>query len=806
MVDLLRDFRFGFRMLIRHPTVTVISLLTLALGIGASTAVFSVVDSTLLTPLPFDESHNLVRLFATKPADGYSTMTISVPNFRDWQEQNSSLEVSGIYGRQAVTVTGQDHPDKLRAIRASADVLQVLRVQPAIGRSYDSSSDRPDAARVVLLSDATWQGRFGGDPEIVGTLVQIDDVPHEVLGVLPPEISEAMGRFDIWTPFIYGQITEIRSNRYFAAIARLRAGVTAAEADHDLAAIGERLAEAYPEENRGHGVTVMPLTEVLVRQQARSMLFALCAAVGFVLLIACVNIANLLLATAGSREREFAVRTALGAGPRRLARQLLTESALLTLFGGALGVLVAFWSVDILTAGLEATVGRVAQTAVDGRALGFTLLVLGLTSIGIGLPVALRASNSRFTDMIQESSRSVLGGPRQAIRRDALVAIQVALALSLLIGAGLTIRSLMTLKAVDPGFDTGNLLTMRVSLTDERYPSEGEKQNFFSRASREISSLPGVRSASATGTIPLIGSNSNGSMSIEEHPISDPADKIFVGAEAVTPGYLETIGIPLIEGREFAETDTEDSPPVIIINNFMARHFWPDESAVGKRVKFGPLDSEYPWMEVVGVIGDHRQTSLDTGPRFETLYAQAQFAVTAMTFVVRTEGAPGPLTADVQAAIWRIDPDLAISEVATMTEILERNTRSVDDLANLLSGFGAVALILALGGLYGVTSFAVSRRTREIGVRMALGAEKSMILAGVLRRSAVQILIGVIAGGLIAWWLGRLIRGMLFEVSALDPMAYVIFSAGMFAVGFLAVLVPALRAARIDPVVALRHE
>ena len=806
MVDLLRDIRFGFRMLLRHPTVTVISVLTLALGIGASTAVFSVVDSTLLTPLPFDESHNLVRLFATKPSAGYSTMTISVHNFRDWKEQNSSLEVAGIFGRQAVTVTGQDHPDKLRAIRASADVLRVLRVQPAIGRSYDSASDRPDAARVVLLSDASWRGRFGGEPEIVGTLVRIDDVPHEVLGVLPPEVEEAMGQFDILTPFTYGEATEVRSYRGFAAIARLRAGVTADEADQDLAAIGERLAEAYPEENRGHGVTVMPLTEVLVRQQARSMLFALCAAVGFVLLIACVNITNLLLATAGSREREFAVRTALGAGPSRLARQLLTESALLTLIGGALGVMVAFWSVDILTAGLEATVGRVGQTAVDGRALGFALLVLGLTSIGIGFPVALRASNSRFATMMLESSRSVLGGPRQAIRRDALVVIQVALALALLIGAGLTIRSLMTLKAVDPGFDTGNVLTMRVALTDERYPSDGEKPAFFNLAAREIASLPGVHSAAATGTIPLIGSNSNASMSIEEHPISDPADKVFVGAEGVTAGYLETIGIPLIEGREFAEADTEGSPNVIIINNFMARHFWPDESAVGKRVKFGPLDSENPWMEVVGVMGDHRQTWLDTGPRFETLYSQAQFAVTAMTFVVRTEGAPGPLTADIQAAIWRIDPNLAISEVATMTEIFERNTRSIDDLAGLLAGFGVVALVLALGGLYGVTSFSVSRQTREIGVRMALGAETTMILAAVLRRSALQILIGIIAGGLIAWWLGRSIRGLLFEVSSLDPMAYAIVATGMFAVGFLAVLVPAVRAAGIDPVVALRHE
>jgi putative ABC transport system permease protein len=460
MVDLVRDIRFGFRMFLRHRTVTVISVLTLALGIGASTAVFSVVNSTLLTPLPFDEPHQLVRLFATKPSVGWTTMTISVPNFRDWDEHNSSLEVAGIYGRQAVTVSGEEHPDQLRSIRASAEVLEVLRVQPPIGRRYDSSSDSPDAAPVVLLSDAAWRVRFGGKPEIVGNLIRIDDVPHEVIGVLPPEVSEAMGQFDLWTPFTYGDATQNRTQRWFAAIARLRDGVTSAEAHRDLEAIGERLAETYPDANRGHGVRVTPLTEVLVREQARSTLFVLCAAVGFVLLIACVNIANLLLATAGSREREFAVRTALGAGPRRLVRQLLTETALLTLSGAALGVVVALWGVDILTAGLEASVGRVGDTTIDVRALGFTLVVLCVTSIGIGLPVALRASKARFTGSDQGSSRSVFGSPRQALRRDVLVVSQVALALALLIGAGLMIRSLMALKAVDPGFDTANLLTI----------------------------------------------------------------------------------------------------------------------------------------------------------------------------------------------------------------------------------------------------------------------------------------------------------------------------------------------------------
>jgi putative ABC transport system permease protein len=806
MKDLARDLRFGLRMLLRHPTVTVISLLTLALGIGASTAVFSVVDSSLLTPLPFEEPDNLVRLFTTKPAAGWRTMTVSALDHRDWSAQTSSFEATGIFSFQAVNVMSEEHPDRLRAILASSGVLQVLRVQPLIGRTYDASSDEPDAEKVVLLSDATWRRRFGADPKVAGTTLRIDDVPHEVLGVLPPEVEEAVGQFDLWTPFTFGASTEIRSNRWFRSIARLRDGVTPADADQDLRVVADRLAEAYPDSNRGHGATVMPLKEVRLGRGARPVLFALCAAVGFVLLIACVNIANLLLATASSREREFAVRTALGAGPRRLVRQLLTEAILLTAGGAALGVAVAYWGTDILTAGLEATVGSVAEATVNGRALGFTIALLGLTSIGIGLPLALRAVGSGLAGTIQSSGRAAKEGPRGKARRDVLVISQVALALALLISSGLMIRSLMALKAVDPGFDTDNLLTLRVSLPEQRYPSDAEKNQFFESAVREIRSMPGVRSASATSTIPLIGSNANASMTIEEHPISDPADKVFVGAESVVPGYLETIGIPLIEGRGFNALDGADSGRAVIINRHMARHFWPNESAVGKRVKYGPADGSFPWFEVVGVMGDHRQTSLNVETRFETLYLQSQYPSSEMTFVIRTEVEPSALATTVQEAVWKIDPGVGVYEISTMDEIVARNTRSVDDLTNLLAGFGAVAMVLALGGLYALMSFTVERRTREIGLRMALGAEARSVLATVLRKSATLVLLGLLAGSLVAWWLSRWLQEMLFEVSSLDLTTYATAAVGMMAVGLLAGLVPALRAARVDPVITLRHE
>lgn len=806
MSDLFQDLRFGVRMLVRHPTTTVIALATLALGIGASSAVFSFIDATLLTPLPFEQPDHLVRLYTAKPASGLSRMTVSALDFRDWTQQSSAFDASGLFTFEAVNVMGADNPDRLRVIRATSGVLQALRVQPTIGRAFDAASDTSEEHSVVLLSDATWRGRFGTDPDVVGTVMRIDQVGHEVIGVLPPEVEIAVGQFDLWKPFTFGPQSELRANHIKNGIARLRDGVTAEEADREVKVIGDRLAETYPESNRGYTATVVPLSEVLLGRNTRSVLFALCAAVGFVLLIACVNIANLLLSTAASREREFSIRTALGAGPGRLVRQLLTESALLAVGGGLLGVAVAFWGVGILAAGLRASVGPVGDVAVNGRALGFTLLLLGAASVGFGLPVALRAFRSQVGDDGRAAARSVFGSRRERVRRDLLVIGQVALALALMVCAGLMVRSLMTLKAVDPGFDTANLLTMRVSLPDEQYRTEQEQLAFFEETISRIRDLPGVRSASATSVVPLLGDNSNSSMSVEDHPISDPADLIFVGGTAVLPGYLETMGIPILQGREFTDLDGPDSPPAIIINRQMASHFWPNESAIGKRVKFGQLQSSLPWMEVVGVMGDHRQTSLNTDPRFETLYVQGFFTWSTMSFVIRTEGEPGAMIGDVEKAIWSVEPEIAVFQVDTMDEIIARNTRSIDDLSNLLTGFSVLALVLALGGLYGVMSFTVGRRTQEIGLRMALGAEARSILVAILNKSALLVLSGVVVGGLIAWFLSRWLRGMLFEVSAVDPVTYVAVAAAMLTVGLLAGLIPALKAARINPVIALHDD
>jgi putative ABC transport system permease protein len=733
-------------------------------------------------------------------------MTISLPDFEDWRDQSSTIESMGIYTSQPVILTGSDRPDRLRAVLASSEVLQTLGLGAARGRPHSASEDRPGAERVVMLSDRFWRNRFGADPNVVGGKLTLDDVPHEIIGVLPPETEDAFRPFEVWTPFTPDPAANNRSQRGFSVIGRMRPGPTVAEADAELKAIAARLAENYPDSNRGYSVNVLSLEEVLLGKGARSVLFVLSAAVGLILLIACVNIANLLLATAGSREREFAVRTALGARPRRLVRQLLTESALLAAGGGLLGVLIAMMGVDILSAGLEASVGSIGAITADRRTLAFAVCLLAVTTLGFGLPVALRASKSRFTELIQTGTRSVLGTPRMRFRRDLLVVGQVAMALALLISAGLMIRSLIALRAVDPGFETENLLSLRVSLPEERYPSEEERTAFFAQTVREIGALPGVRSAAAASMIPLLGSTSNSTMTIEDHPITDPADKVAVGSEVVTAGYLETMGIPLLEGRDFTDFDNANGAEVIIINRRMAAQFWPEQSAVGKRVKFGPADYQSPWLEVIGVMGDYRHTSLDRNVRFDTLCPHSLFAESAMTFVVRTSGDPAAAAHDVQEAIWRVEPELAVYDVATMDEILAQNTRSLGNLAVLLTGFGIVALVLALGGVYGVMSFTVSRATHEIGLRMALGAEALSILRDVLRRSTALVTLGVVFGGLLAWLLSRALRDIVFGISSVDLTAYLAAAISMMIVGLVAGLIPALRAARINPVIALRYE
>ena len=798
MHGLILDLKFAIRVLLRNPTMTVISVFTLGLGIGATTAVFSVVDATVLTPPPFPDPGRLVRLYSTKPSAGWTRMTLSLPDFVDWREQSTSFDEMGVFEYTTYNLSGSDQTERVTAVRADAGVLRALGSTPTLGRAHYPTEDRPGGSRVVMLSDSFWHQKFGADPTVVGETVILDGVGHQVIGVLPPAVESAFQPFQLWAPFTTDPATAERSFRNSAAVARLAPGASLARAATELDGIGARLAETYPDSNSGYGVRVISLSEVLLGADSRRVLELIATTVGFVLLIACVNIANLLLAATGSREREFAVRAALGAGTARVARQVLTESALLAVVGGGFGVAMAYLAVPILTAGLEATIGPMGDLSVNRRALLFALALLGATTLGFGLPAAMRASGSHFSNLIRSGSRSVLGGRGARIRRDCVVVAQVAMALAVLISASLMTRSLAALRTVDPGFETDERLTLSVSLPDDRYPSETEQAAFFDRALEEIRALPQVRSAAAVSVIPLIGYNGNASMTFEDRPDPDPAKKVFVGALVATPYYLETMGIPLKAGNDFVGVG-RGATPGIIVNQFMAETFWPGESALGKRVKYGPRDSELPWLEVVGVMGDYRQTSLDVEVRFETLVPPTLFASPTMTFVVRTHGDPAAATTDVRTAVGRADPDLAVFGIATMAEIKADNTRAQNDLVAMLAAFSLVALVLATGGLYGVISYTVSRTTHEIGVRMALGAEAQTILLAVLRRTMKLVLSGLAVGGLLAWLLSRSLGGLLFAVSATDPVTYLAVAVLMLVVGLVAGLVPALRASQDRP-------
>jgi putative ABC transport system permease protein len=785
--------------------VTIISVLTLGLGIGATAAVFSVVDATMLRPLPFPEPDELCRVYTSKLTTSGSRMTVSLPDFVSWRDRSASFEDMGVFEYGTYNLAGEGHPERVAAVHADAGVLRVLGSPPVVGRAHVAAEDGPGGGGVVMLSHGLWHRRFGGDLGVVSDTVVLDGVAHEIIGVLPPTVQTAVGPFDVWTPLAADPASSERSRRASSVLARLAPGVEPAVATAEMDAIAARLAEAYPNSNRGYGVRIVSLSEDLLGASSRRVLTLLVASVAFVLLIACVNIANLLLAAATSREREFAMRTALGAGTARMVRQILTEAALLASVGGVFGLVTASWGVRILSAGLEATIGSVGDIAVNQRALGFTVLVLVATTIGFGLPAALRASGTRFSGLIRTGARSVIGGRGSTMRRDALVVTQVAMALALLISAAVMNRSLLALRAVDPGFDTEGRLVLSLSLPKEQYPSETEQSAFFERALDEIGALPGVRSAAAASTIPLIGNTSNASVTFEDRPDPDPADKIFSGVEIVTPGFPETMGIPLLHGTDLDGVG-RGSTPGVIVNQHLAESIWPGESALGKRLKYGPRDSEIPWLEVVGVMGDYRQASLDREVRFETLVSYDLFSSPAMTFVVRTDGDPAAAAGAVRAAVWRIDPGLAIHDVATMAEIRAANTRSQNDLANMLAAFSLMALVLAAGGLYGVISYTVSRKTHEVGVRMALGAQTRTILLSVVRRTARLLAAGVLAGGLLAYLLTLTLRSVLYDVSASDPVSYLGVAAVMLTVGFAAGLVPAVRAARIDPTVALRYE
>jgi putative ABC transport system permease protein len=803
-----QDVRFGLRMLVRNPGFTAVAVTTLALGIGANAAIFSVVNAVLLKPLPYADPDRLAVIWVTEPSAPGGLFPATGPDFQDWQVQNHVFEgMSAITGAGA-TLTGAGEPLQLRGLSVSSNTFQLLGVQPLLGRSFSPDEGPTGHNHVVMLSYGLWQSAFGGQKNIVGNKITLDSEAYDVVGVMPMDLRfpTVWGRQpQFWTPITFDAPkwkTE-RGNHWFWVLARMKNGVTLNKAAAEMVTISTRLAQQYPQTNTGVIARVKSLHEQLTGD-LREVLWVLFAAVGFLLLIACVNVANLLLTKSVGRQREIAIRLAVGSGARRLVRQLLTESVLLFLLGGVAGLIVGLAALRLLLhAAPTGLIPEVISVHLDSRVFGFTFLVAFLTGTLAGLIPALQATRVSLSDMLKESGSAV--APSHGLSRGLLTAGEIAIALVMLVGAGLATRSLVRLLGVQLGFDPRQVVTARISLPDARYPKEPQQKAFFRNLIERVQTLPGVVSAGATTELPLEGGN-NGPVVIEGQPApKDMWSSPLVESCTVTPNYFRTMRIPLLSGRDVAETDTPDKLPVAVINETMAHRFWPSQDAVGRRFK-KDSDPKAKWITVIGVVGDVREFRLASPPIPEAYYPESQETRSELALVVRAANDPEGQVSAIRNALHSLDKDLPLYGVQTLPEMVSNSSRERRFVVLLLALFAAVALALASVGIYGVVSYSVSQRTREIGIRMAFGAEVRNVLGMVLSEGLRLVIAGVAVGLLGAWALSRYLTSILYSVRATDPLTYVLVALLMTAVALLACLVPARRAARVDPMVALRYE
>jgi putative ABC transport system permease protein len=805
--ELWQDLLYGARVLSKRPGFTLIAVLTLALGIGANTAIFSVVNAVLLRPLPYENSHELVQIWGTHPQ--LDTAPLSPANFLDWVEQNRVFERIAAYTGQNFNLSGVDEPERIRATRVSAGLFELLRAQPALGRTFLAEEDQYGGHRVVILSHALWHRRFGGDPGVLGQTLTLNDQSYVVVGVMGPEFSFPRATTEMWTPIAFSQGERgTRDTNYISVIARLQPRVTLEQARSEMEALARRQQEQYPKSNTGVGVKVISYKEQIVGD-TRPILLLLLGAVGFVLLIACANVANLLLARATARRKEMAIRSALGASRRRIIRQLLTESVLLALAGGGLGLLLAFWGLGQLVALQPASIPRLTELSIDRGVLLFASAVTLLTGIAFGLAPALHASRLDPNDALKEGGKGTGGsGGRQRLR-SLLAVSEIALSLMLLIGAGLMVKSFWRLMHVDPGFDPGNALTMVVSLPASRYAQAERQVAFFQQAVERVSNLPGVVAAGVTTDIPLFGGSSTG-FDVEGRPPYAPGQRPMVEYRSVSPGYFRAMGIPIVRGRTFTDQDRNDAPAVVVINEVLARHYFPDEDPIGKRLGFSkPTD----WREIVGVARDTRNYGLDEEVKPEAYMPYTQSSpdylagsVSGMILVARTASDPQNMVAAVKREVQELDRNLPIYNIKTMGQYLAESVERRRFIMLLLAVFAGVGLLLAVVGLYGVMSYAVSQRTHEIGIRVALGAQSSDVLKLIVGQGMLLTLVGIVIGLAAAYGLTRMMSSLLFGVGASDPWTFAGVAALLVGIALLACYLPARRATKVDPLVALRYE
>ena len=813
--DLRQDSWYAVRALMRTPGFTATAVLTLALGIGANTAIFSVISGVLLRALPYREPSRLVFVWSTSQSLPREPLTPG--RLLDFKRQLTS--VSGFAGLSHVplNLTGAGDPERISGSSVSSSFFDVLGVQPLLGDAFHSGAVDP---RAVVLSHRLWTRRFGSDRSIVGRQIMLNGSAHTVVAVMPetfdwPAITAIPGHFDgpeLWVPGTNRDIPrtpietsqDLSTNRrsgYLRAVARLKEGVTIEQARREAELIAERLARLYPNDDGGRGATVLPLREQFVGHVRRPMIVLL-AAVAFVLAIACANIASLLLGRSAARRREVAVRAALGATRSRIVRQFLTEATVLAFAGAVGGLLLALWSQRWLTRLSSAGLPGAEHAVLDSRVLLFTLVLSILTGIFCGLVPARQVSRPELNADLGEGGMRASSGRRAGRTRDVLVAGQIAVALVLLVGAGLLLRSFYALSHVDTGIDTRNLLTFDLFLSGERAQYQSRQVAFYDEALRLITALPGVRDAGAAVTLPIGGDDFAAGFWIEGRPAPVPGQEPRAGYQVVTPGYFKAMGIPILTGRDFRAGDTRDAAPVAMVNQTLARQQWPGEDPIGRRLKIGRANAA--WMTVVGVVGDIRHMGPGTPPRPEFYQPHSQNSFPFMAFVVRTEGSPSALVPSIRAAITSLDNAQPISGVTTMEQHIAQALSRPRLLSALVAAFGALALSLALVGVYGVMAYSVAQRTREIAIRAALGASAREVMRMILAKAVLLAAAGVAGGLVLSIAASRALSGMLFEVTATDASTYASVVAVLASVSLLAAAIPAWRATRIDGAQVLR--
>lgn len=816
METFLKDVRFAARTLAKRPGFTFVVLLTLALGIGANTTIFSAVNAVLLRALPFREPDSLVVLYETEREKG-GQISVSYPNYRDWRDQSQSFEEVAAFSEGTFTLTGVDAAEQVTGEWVSANYFRALGVDASIGRVFlDEENATLSTHPVAVLSHTLWQRRFGSDPEILGKTIRLSDEELTIVGITGKGFKGFTGKAEVWIPMMMFDrlnptiarfnILNDRGTHWHQALARLRPDVTIEQAQAEVNSLAARLEEAYPRWNKDKGVSLTAAREELVGE-IRPALLVLLGAVGFVLLIACSNVANLFLVRAASRRREMAIRSALGAGRARLISQMLTESSVLALAGGALGLALAYWGVRLLVAFSPLELPGFVTVSIDARVLVFTLFVSLITGLLFGLIPAFAASKADLGEAMKAGSHRTSSDVKSGRLRSALVVCEIAIALVLLVGAGLMLKSFQQMQTFDVGFNTNNLMTARFVLPASKYP-EASQPALRQRLIESVAAIPSVESVALSSHIFFGGGYLTNKLTVES--TTAPVEGVETYQQYVSQNFFETLGLPLIAGRDFTRQDVESESDVAIVSESFAKRNWPGQSAIGKRIKIGRLDSKNAWHEIIAVVGDAkprlRMTSTNDLPLVYFPLTQSSGWTSIPALLVRTNKEPESITASLRRAIQQIDSDIPLHRIAAMKELIGNQTSETRFLATLMGLFSLLALLLAAVGIYGVISYSVAQRTQEIGIRLALGARSSQILRREMRRGLILVGLGLGVGLVSAFALTRVLSSLLFGVSATDSVIFIAVSTTLIATAMIAIYIPSRRAASVDPMVALRYE